>query len=57
MVSYQLLDDDAPLAKAFELKGLKYISIFISMGAIAGLTTTLLVHLYVHVSHFRFHYK
>ncbi|XP_042509410.1 cationic amino acid transporter 9, chloroplastic-like [Macadamia integrifolia] len=48
MVSYMLLGDDAPLAKAFELKGLKYMSIFVSIGAVAGLTTNLLVHLYVH---------
>ncbi|KAJ4956073.1 hypothetical protein NE237_012856 [Protea cynaroides] len=48
MVSYTLLGDDAPLAKAFELKGLKYMSIIVGIGAIAGLTTTLMVSLYVH---------
>ncbi|XP_043716507.1 cationic amino acid transporter 9, chloroplastic-like [Telopea speciosissima] len=48
MVSYKVLAGDAPLAQAFELKGLKFVSIFVSIGAIVGLTTTLLVHLYVH---------
>ncbi|KAK6918644.1 Amino acid/polyamine transporter I [Dillenia turbinata] len=47
MVPYQLLGEDAPLAEAFTSKGLKYISILISVGAVAGLTTTLLVGLYV----------
>ncbi|RVW84505.1 Cationic amino acid transporter 9, chloroplastic [Vitis vinifera] len=39
--------EDAPLAEAFTSKGLKYVSILISIGAVAGLTTTLLVGLYV----------
>ncbi|XP_031502797.1 cationic amino acid transporter 9, chloroplastic [Nymphaea colorata] len=47
MVSYKLLGDDAPLAEAFSGKGLKFVSILISIGAVAGLTTTLLVGLYV----------
>ncbi|KAL1546507.1 Cationic amino acid transporter 9, chloroplastic [Salvia divinorum] len=47
MVPYQLLGDDAPLAEAFTSKGLKYVSVLISIGAVAGLTTTLLVGLYV----------
>ncbi|KAK6920366.1 Cationic amino acid transporter, C-terminal [Dillenia turbinata] len=47
MVPYQLLGEDAPLAEAFTSKGLKYVSILISVGAVAGLTTTLLVGLYV----------
>ncbi|PON60878.1 Amino acid/polyamine transporter [Parasponia andersonii] len=47
MVPYKLLGEDAPLADAFASKGLKYVSILISVGAVAGLTTTLLVGLYV----------
>eukprot|EP00261_Vitis_vinifera_P027550 XP_010661384.1 PREDICTED: cationic amino acid transporter 9, chloroplastic isoform X2 [Vitis vinifera] len=47
MVPYKLLGEDAPLAEAFTSKGLKYVSILISIGAVAGLTTTLLVGLYV----------
>ncbi|KAF9617510.1 hypothetical protein IFM89_036714 [Coptis chinensis] len=47
MVPFELLGEDAPLAEAFKSKGLKFISILISIGAVAGLTTTLLVGLYV----------
>uniref|UniRef100_A0A6N2MTZ9 Cationic amino acid transporter C-terminal domain-containing protein n=1 Tax=Salix viminalis TaxID=40686 RepID=A0A6N2MTZ9_SALVM len=47
MVPYYLLGEDAPLAEAFSSKGLKFVSILISIGAVAGLTTTLLVGLYV----------
>ncbi|ESW11617.1 hypothetical protein PHAVU_008G045400 [Phaseolus vulgaris] len=47
MVPYNLLGEDAPLADAFTSKGLKFISVLISVGAVAGLTTTLLVGLYV----------
>ncbi|XP_057435935.1 cationic amino acid transporter 9, chloroplastic-like isoform X2 [Lotus japonicus] len=47
MVPYNLLGEDAPLAEAFKSKGLKFVSILISIGAVAGLTTTLLVGLYV----------
>ncbi|KAK6260931.1 hypothetical protein SCA6_015405 [Theobroma cacao] len=47
MVPYNLLGEDAPLAEAFTSKGLKYVSILISIAAVAGLTTTLLVGLYV----------
>lgn len=47
MVPYKLLGEDAPLAEAFTSKGLKYVSVLISIGAVAGLTTTLLVGLYV----------
>lgn len=50
MVPYKLLGGDAPLAEAFNDKGLKYVSVLISIGAIAGLTTTLMVGLYVQVS-------
>ena len=50
MVPYKLLGEDAPLAEAFTSKGLKYVSILISIGAVAGLTTTLLVGLYVQVN-------
>ncbi|XP_014498280.1 cationic amino acid transporter 9, chloroplastic isoform X2 [Vigna radiata var. radiata] len=47
MVPYNLLGEDAPLAEAFTSKGLKFVSVLISIGAVAGLTTTLLVGLYV----------
>nr|GEW35209.1 cationic amino acid transporter 9, chloroplastic-like [Tanacetum cinerariifolium] len=47
MVPYKFLGEDAPLAEAFISKGLKFVSILISVGAVAGLTTTLLVGLYV----------
>ncbi|KAI5647481.1 hypothetical protein M9H77_33486 [Catharanthus roseus] len=47
MVPYQFLGEDAPLAEAFKSKGLKYVAVLISIGAVAGLTTTLLVGLYV----------
>ncbi|KAF5732882.1 cationic amino acid transporter 9 chloroplastic isoform X1 [Tripterygium wilfordii] len=47
MVPYSFLGEDAPLAEAFTSKGLKYVSILISIGAVAGLSTTLLVGLYV----------
>ncbi|KAI3765622.1 hypothetical protein L2E82_15661 [Cichorium intybus] len=47
MVPYKLLGEDAPLAEAFKSKGLNSVSFLISIGAIAGLTTTLLVSLYV----------
>lgn len=49
MVPYTSLGEYAPLAEAFTSKGLKYVSVLISVGAIAGLTTTLLVGLYVQV--------
>ena len=39
----------APLAKAFAAKGLKFVTVLISIGAVAGLITTLLVGLYVQV--------
>lgn len=47
MVPYQFLGEDAPLAEAFKSKGLKSVAVLISFGAVAGLTTTLLVGLYV----------
>ncbi|KAI6702795.1 hypothetical protein NL676_011931 [Syzygium grande] len=47
MVPYKFLGEEAPLAEAFTSKGMKYVSILISIGAVAGLTTTLLVGLYV----------
>lgn len=47
MVPYKFLGEDAPLAEAFKSKGLNFVSILISIGAVAGLTTTLLVGLYV----------
>lgn len=49
MLPYKSLGGDAPLAEAFTSKGLQYVSVLISIGAIAGLTTTLLVGLYVQV--------
>lgn len=50
MVPYYSLGEEAPLAEAFTSKGLKYVSVLISVGAVAGLTTTLLVGLYVQVN-------
>ncbi|KAL3634013.1 hypothetical protein CASFOL_021067 [Castilleja foliolosa] len=47
MVPYGNLGEEAPLAQAFTSKGLKYVSVLISFGAVAGLTTTLLVGIYV----------
>ncbi|XP_043716510.1 cationic amino acid transporter 9, chloroplastic-like isoform X1 [Telopea speciosissima] len=47
MVPYKFLGEDAPLSEAFASKGLKWVTILISIGAVAGLTTTLLVGLYV----------
>ncbi|KAM3242655.1 hypothetical protein ACQJBY_054960 [Aegilops geniculata] len=47
MLPYTLLGEDAPLAEAFSAKGLKFVTVLISIGAVAGLTTTLLVGLYV----------
>ncbi|XP_027351527.1 cationic amino acid transporter 9, chloroplastic isoform X2 [Abrus precatorius] len=47
MVPYMFLGEEAPLAEAFTSKGLKFVSVLISIGAVAGLTTTLLVGLYV----------
>ncbi|KAJ8512547.1 hypothetical protein OPV22_002981 [Ensete ventricosum] len=47
MVPYKFLGEDAPLAEAFTAKGLKVVSVLISIGAVAGLATTLLVGLYV----------
>lgn len=49
MVPYLSLGDEAPLAEAFTAKGMKFVSLLISIGAVAGLTTTLLVGLYVQV--------
>lgn len=50
MVPFNLLSEDAPLAEAFSSKGMKFVSVLISIGAVAGLTTTLLVGLYVQVN-------
>ncbi|KAK6918645.1 Cationic amino acid transporter, C-terminal [Dillenia turbinata] len=47
MVPYKFLGEEAPLAEAFTSNGLKFVAILISVGAVAGLTTTLLVGLYV----------
>ncbi|KAL8500409.1 hypothetical protein ACS0TY_020125 [Phlomoides rotata] len=47
MVPYKYLGEEAPLAAAFTSRGLRYVSVLISFGAVAGLTTTLLVGLYV----------
>ncbi|HTY54237.1 MAG TPA: amino acid permease [Candidatus Binataceae bacterium] len=43
MVSFHLIDVNAPLASAFESRGLNAISGLISLGAVAGLTSVLLV--------------
>jgi len=42
MESYLEIDTGAPLAKAFDKQGLGWASIIISVGALAGLTTTIL---------------
>ncbi|KAM0030605.1 putative amino acid/polyamine transporter I, cationic amino acid transporter [Helianthus debilis subsp. tardiflorus] len=47
MVPYKFLGEEAPLAEAFKTKGLHFVSVLISVAAVAGLTTTLLVGLYV----------
>ncbi|CAK9249611.1 unnamed protein product, partial [Sphagnum jensenii] len=47
MVPYFELGGDAPLANAFREKGLTFVSVLIDIGAVAGLTTTVLVGLYV----------
>jgi hypothetical protein len=49
MVPYANLGGDAPLANAFKERGLNFVSVFISVGAVCGLTTTVLVGLYVQV--------
>ncbi|KAL9225044.1 hypothetical protein vseg_001015 [Gypsophila vaccaria] len=47
MVPYNLLGEEAPLATTFTSKDLKLVFVLISVGAVVGLTTTLLVGLYV----------
>lgn len=49
MVPYMKLGGDAPLANAFKEKGLNFVSTLIAVGAVCGLTTTLLVGLFVQV--------
>ena len=46
MVSYTLLNVDAPLAFAFKEHGLSWASTLISIGALAGLTTVMMVLMY-----------
>jgi APA family basic amino acid/polyamine antiporter len=46
MVSYTKLDVDAPLAFAFKEHGLSWASTIISIGALAGLTTVMMVLMY-----------
>lgn len=43
MVSYRTIDQSAPLASAFVSRGLNFVAGIISMGAVAGLTSVLLV--------------
>jgi basic amino acid/polyamine antiporter, APA family len=43
MVPYQQIDIDAPLAKAFSQVGLPWTHFFISLGALAGITSVLMV--------------
>lgn len=52
MVPYFNLGGDAPLANAFTERGLNFVSVLISVGAVCGLTTTVLVGLYVQVDTF-----
>lgn len=46
MVPYTQLDPESPLSSAFSAKGLAFIEGIIDLGAVVGLTTTLLVGLY-----------
>jgi APA family basic amino acid/polyamine antiporter len=43
MTHYKLIDVNAPLASAFVNQGLNFVSAIISLGAVAGLTSVLLV--------------
>ena len=43
MVPYQQIDIDAPLAKAFSHAGLPWAHVFISVGALSGITSVLMV--------------
>ncbi len=43
MTRYKLIDVNAPLASAFVNQGLNFVSAIISLGAVAGLTSVLLV--------------
>src|SRR6266508_3276906 len=43
MVPYQQIDIDAPLAKAFSRVGLPWAHVLISLGALAGITSVLMV--------------
>ena len=43
MVPAHLIDIKAPLASAFELRGLNFVAGIVSLGAVAGLTSVLLV--------------
>src|SRR5271154_3260303 len=43
MVPAHLIDIRAPLASAFELRGLNFVAAIVSIGAVAGLTSVLLV--------------
>ncbi len=45
MVKYTDLDINAPVAAAFAVKGMKFASWFISIAAVAGLTSVLLVNI------------
>ncbi|CAI5508916.1 unnamed protein product [Closterium sp. Naga37s-1] len=47
MVPYTLLDPAAPLSTAFASLGLRFMERIIDLGAVVGLTTTLLTGLYV----------
>jgi APA family basic amino acid/polyamine antiporter len=49
MLPYTLLGEDAPLAEAFAAKRLRFVTV-LSIGAVADLTTTLLVGLYVQLT-------
>lgn len=46
MIPYSQLDPESPLSSAFSAKGLAFIEGVIDLGAVVGLTTTLLVGLY-----------
>jgi basic amino acid/polyamine antiporter, APA family len=46
VVPYEKIDEDAPLTTAFKGHGMHWIELVVDMGAVIGLSTTLLVGLY-----------
>eukprot|EP00943_MAST-04B_sp_MAST-4B-sp1_P000717 g717.t1 len=46
VISYSLIDENAPLTTAFKGHGMHWVEVVIDLGAVIGLSTTLLVGLY-----------